>query len=404
MPERSKIENDELDDDDEDGSKGEDEEVVAFDEYRDLPPQQNMRAKTSPSKPSGYSPTRGGERKKGAGGGPPEDLDTPDALNHVGQVTGIPWPAAAGKRPPRDMKRLVPGEWYIVCKVMKWGDTPALFVRASRDFTNDNGFYKPPAQYYTYQFQIGDRLQLSQVGYSSSRNKVATSIRVKPTHMSPVPESKMQWVPPPIQDLPASEPKAKKKNVSNDGDSDDRGGNSQKRKKQKEEPPAISAIRVNFGEHSPMIQPFSPLGMPNHHQQHGKKDKQLMYPIFQHQTSFGPGSGGLGTTLMSGGNLFAFPSTPDLGLPRGQSFSFVNDLLGTASSANLMAPQSPIMGPNSPLMGHQPGMHRIPSIGGSIGGPLGSFSINSPSTQLTLNYAFPSHANFGATTDHTNGI
>jgi len=163
--------------------------------------------------------------------------------------------------------------------------------------------------------------------------------------------------------------------------------NGHKKKKQRDEVPPMIAMR-HFGDQSPMMHAFSPLGYPN---QQGAKKEKMMYPVFQHHPSFGPG-----TQLMSGNSLFAFPSAHDLGgLGRAPSFTFVSELLATGSSGNLIAPQSPVLGATSPLM-PQPGMHRIPSIGGSFGGPLGSFSINSPSTQLAINYAFPSQANMSA--------
>ena len=127
--------------------------------------------------------------------------------------------------------------------------------------------------------------------------------------------------------------------------------------------------------------------------------------MFQHQPSFGPTSGGLSQAqLMSSGTLLAFPSASDLGLGRGQSF-YIPELIATNSSGNLMAPQSPVLGSGSPLMGGpQATMHRIPSIGGSITGPLGSFSINSPNTHtIALSYGFPSQHNFGTSADLGNG-
>ncbi|KAH9251819.1 hypothetical protein BASA81_010262 [Batrachochytrium salamandrivorans] len=123
----------------------------------------------------------------------------PEEISLVSRIVAIPWPAAAGKRPPRDMKRLNIQLWYVVCKVMKWGDTPALFMRVCSlaEAEVDFGFYKPPVMFHTYPFQVGDRLQLHLVGYSMSRNKIATSIRLRTTHMFPLTEGKLQWVVPP---------------------------------------------------------------------------------------------------------------------------------------------------------------------------------------------------------------
>lgn len=121
------------------------------------------------------------------------DVETDEYLQHVVKVAMMPWPAAAGKRPPRDMKRLNPIHWYIICKVLKWGDTPALFMRGTLHPDTDFGFYKPPTRYYKFPFQVGDRLQVVEIGYSVSRNKIATDIRAKFTKMYPITEEKANW-------------------------------------------------------------------------------------------------------------------------------------------------------------------------------------------------------------------
>jgi hypothetical protein len=128
------------------------------------------------------------------------DLGGKYSVEQVSCIVAIPWPVAAGKRPPRDMKRLDVSRWYVVCKVMKWGETPALFMRDFENPETDFGFYKPPVLFHTFPFQVGDQLQLHCVGYSVSRNKIATSIRLRMTIIAPLLEGKAEWtVPPPVK-------------------------------------------------------------------------------------------------------------------------------------------------------------------------------------------------------------
>lgn len=124
--------------------------------------------------------------------------ETPDfasTLDEIARLTKLDWPAEAGKRPPRDMKRLDPAVWYVVCRVSKWGEIPALLLRALNHH-DDGGFFKPPFRFFSYDFHVGDRLRVSGVGYSASRNKIAIDISIKLTPLTPVPESKRTWLPP----------------------------------------------------------------------------------------------------------------------------------------------------------------------------------------------------------------
>jgi hypothetical protein len=431
-PRRPPNNNDELDDDDEDGSKAEEgdyEDVRHFDEEQDLGPA--TKSKSSPNKSSpATQPANNTANKKGRQTVITNnaDLDSPQALQEVNRIVSIPWPAAAGKRPPRDMKRLDLASWYVVCKVMKWGDTPALFVRGAAKSEDDYGFYKPPAQYYSYHFQIGDRIQVSQLGYSSSRNRVATSIRVKPTHMFEVPMHKMNWVAPPIPDgtIP-SESKAKKKekaNLTNNesvgaassssaehyhphvifGSGNNSHASSLKRRRIREE---VSAPphRSSLSDLAPAIQNLaqSPMGMGPHGQ---KRDKIQAFPMFSQQQLYSTGQNGLvgqtGVAGLSAHNIYAFqPATPDIN--RAGSFSNYLTMDMFASSANLLPPSSPnLLGANSPLMGGagQPSMHRIASTGG-----FGSFSmISSPSTNCPpFSFRFPSASNMSFGADPASG-
>eukprot|EP00511_Aplanochytrium_stocchinoi_P007021 CAMPEP_0204834508 /NCGR_PEP_ID=MMETSP1346-20131115/20025_1 /ASSEMBLY_ACC=CAM_ASM_000771 /TAXON_ID=215587 /ORGANISM="Aplanochytrium stocchinoi, Strain GSBS06" /LENGTH=327 /DNA_ID=CAMNT_0051967867 /DNA_START=775 /DNA_END=1758 /DNA_ORIENTATION=+ len=96
---------------------------------------------------------------------------------------------SVGKTPPRDMKRLSPDTWYIVTKVANWGDAPALFLvseeEKSKDEKSKAEFFKPPKAYWTARFHVGDKVKLSKVGYSASRNLVAIEIEVEPTKNAP---------------------------------------------------------------------------------------------------------------------------------------------------------------------------------------------------------------------------
>jgi hypothetical protein len=199
-----------LDDDDENGSKagdGDYEDVRCFDEENDLQIlsttaaavathhlQTTSATSASSSTASAQAaaaltsmaPTHIGGKKETRVNRPHPSpvLDfggmDPAELEVVERIVSIPWPAAAGKRPPRDMKRLDTKLWSVVCKVMKWGDTPALFMRHGTlaEAEVEFGFYKPPVLFHTYPFQVGDRLQLTTTGYSASRNKIATAIKV----------------------------------------------------------------------------------------------------------------------------------------------------------------------------------------------------------------------------------
>ncbi len=92
-------------------------------------------------------------------------------------TSNLAWDETVGKRPPRDMKRLKQSVWYVVCRTAMWGETPSLYLRAWKN-TDDNGFFKPPWNYFSYPFQIGDQIQLLTTGYSDSRNKVARDIAI----------------------------------------------------------------------------------------------------------------------------------------------------------------------------------------------------------------------------------
>jgi hypothetical protein len=429
MPERyRKNQNqDELDDDDEDGSKAEDgdyEDVKDFDEEDDLgikktTPHTVAGAVTKPTTASSYPMTmRGSGTKKGShapsnlSGG---DLDTKEMLTLVERITTIPWPAAAGKRPPRDMKRLDGEEWYVVCKVMKWGDTPALFVRATRKAAEDFGFYKPPAQYYTYHFQVGDRLQLSRVGYSSSRNKVAVSISVKATHMFPVPETKQNWVAPPIPEtatVPADhkvlrkkEKASRREQYDDDDDNDDEDepprqrATMPKKKRMKEVMVPNGMIGRNPTDEQHLIHhqlTHSPYGIGP---QHGKSKKELSQMMFPQHTF--PNPVNVQQNLSASG-YFGFSGTPDLHMQRAGSFSLymsMPDIFGG------LPPSSPnLLGSSSPMMGNGPSMHRIASTGA-----FPSFSsISSPTNcpPFTTSYTFPTNPgvmNYSAPTDAASG-
>ncbi|ODS22345.1 hypothetical protein AB835_14715 [Candidatus Endobugula sertula] len=82
-----------------------------------------------------------------------------------------------GKCPPRDMKRLRKGVAYGVTRVAKWGQTLALFLRSSDN--SDEGFFRPPKTYKSVKFNIGDRITLVSVGYSSTRNRTAQEVKIE---------------------------------------------------------------------------------------------------------------------------------------------------------------------------------------------------------------------------------
>eukprot|EP00924_Labyrinthula_sp_SR-Ha-C_P002369 maker-scaffold_16-snap-gene-2.49-mRNA-1 protein AED:0.00 eAED:0.00 QI:331/1/1/1/1/1/2/208/500 len=148
---------------------------------------------------------------------------------------------SVGKRPPKDMKRLDPTYWYEVLRVAKWGDTPALLLTRGdqvdkkllhpvfstyyttagaseqvnvqktvteskqgqitetspqtehKQRTKDSpeeqsskkqgepAFYKPPKDFLLFDFRAGDKVRLTRVGYSRSRNLVAQAVAIEPT-------------------------------------------------------------------------------------------------------------------------------------------------------------------------------------------------------------------------------
>jgi len=405
----------EIDDDDEDGSKAEDgdyEDVRCFDEENDLvltKKDGNRGSGNSPAKPAATNSRISDKKREATANAVPSEAfqgDSSEELATVTRIVAIPWPAAAGKRPPRDMKRLQPHEWYIVCKVMKWGDTPALFVRSSTTADTDFGFYKPPAQFYTYHFQVGDRLQLSQIGYSSSRNKVATSIRVKATQMLPLPEQKLKWIEPPISEvMPSTETKSKKKEKMSAASMPEYGSNpsmigsssSPKKKKLKEAHHQMPTLPMSntAADFAALAQSMS------HTSRNSLQHKKKEMPFLQ---SFGPGSlaHSQASALNVAGQLFfPNPGTPDIN--RTTSFGIFTSMADffNNSSQNLLAPPSPnLLGSNSPLIGGQPSMHRIPSGGFSSFG-----SISSPSTNCPPFLGFPSSSNlnYGTSADQTGG-
>jgi len=85
---------------------------------------------------------------------------------------------SVGKKPPKDMRALKSDTVYILTRLTRWGMRPAMFLQSETD-PNDVAFYKPPAQYRTWPFKVGDRVTLLSVGYSSTRNLIAKTIQIE---------------------------------------------------------------------------------------------------------------------------------------------------------------------------------------------------------------------------------
>lgn len=127
-----------------------------------------------------------------------EDPECPP--ERIKELVQMSWPNQEYiHRPPRDMKRLRQSEWYVVCKTLLWGENPALLMRSLSRSSDDAGMYKPPVRYSSFEFQVGDCIQVSEVKYSSSRNKIATDIRIKMTKLFPISLAKRLWTPPVIE-------------------------------------------------------------------------------------------------------------------------------------------------------------------------------------------------------------
>lgn len=146
----------------------------------------------------------------------PNDADSIKTLQngladqHTLQMTiNIAWDETVGKRPPRDMKRLKQFSWYVVCRTAMWGETPSLYLRSWKDH-DDNGFFKPPWNFFTFPFSVGDQIQVLSTGYSDSRNKVARDIAVFTNQKLFFTKPRNDVIPPPI----AKSKKIKKSNVS----------------------------------------------------------------------------------------------------------------------------------------------------------------------------------------------
>jgi len=103
----------------------------------------------------------------------------------VARIISMPWMAESLGKRPRDMKRLDGNSWYVVCKVIQYGNAITVLLRSFSNPTTDFGFFKPPADFENHPFQQGDFVQLSQVGYSSARNRIATQIRIRPRNIDP---------------------------------------------------------------------------------------------------------------------------------------------------------------------------------------------------------------------------
>src|SRR5690606_2874463 len=72
--------------------------------------------------------------------------------------------------------------WYKVCRVAKWGDTPAVFLADEGKPQEKPCFYKLPKYFTDRVYYVGDYIRLKQVGYSASRNLIAQSIEIRSAH------------------------------------------------------------------------------------------------------------------------------------------------------------------------------------------------------------------------------
>ncbi len=134
----------------------------------------------------------------------------------------VKWDESVGKRPPRDMKRLNKGTWYVVCRISMWGSTPSLYLRSWKDYS-DFGFFKPPTPYFSHPFQVGDQIALVATGYSDSRNKIAQEIAIiTPTGILTVHPAIPAGAPVPIKShTPERKAKKRAKKSKDDDDDDD---------------------------------------------------------------------------------------------------------------------------------------------------------------------------------------
>jgi hypothetical protein len=205
----------------------------------------------------------------------------PITLEQLSRLTQIPWVVTAGKRPPRDMKRLDPSIWYVVCKTTRWGDTMALFLRSSVN-EHDAGFFKPPVRYSTFEFETGDCVRVSRIGYSPSRNKIATEIVIRPSIFKEASPEKLKWVPP--DNVAPPQPAAKRKKKSK-ADGAGGGGESGVNKRLHKSPPG-------GGGNDPGSKNLAPVGSWNHLMlpSHHSSFPNLLYP-FAPTMSFYPAAG-----------------------------------------------------------------------------------------------------------------
>lgn len=108
-------------------------------------------------------------------------LDDRELAEKVEAAVSMPWTVALGKKPPCDMKRLTLNAYYVIVKVTRWGEATALCLRSVDQPRSDFGFFKPPAHYAEYPFRVGDCVQVTRLGYSPLRNRIASEIRITQT-------------------------------------------------------------------------------------------------------------------------------------------------------------------------------------------------------------------------------
>ena len=182
---------------DEEGSKvgeGDYEDVRNFDEDADLKVSGKAAAPPPPPVQSSSAVRASSQTMPANQQASPIVTEHVVPLERLSQITQIPWVVSAGKRPPRDMKRLDQNVWYVVCKATRWGESTALFLRSTVNDA-DAGFFKPPMRYANYEFDVGDCVRVSRVGYSASRNKIATDIAIRPSLFKEISPEKLAWQP-----------------------------------------------------------------------------------------------------------------------------------------------------------------------------------------------------------------
>lgn len=176
-----------------------------------------VAAETSKRKKTGVAARKGGESAASgsqtakASSAPRQNLAAPMSITDLTstsilRILELPWPSNLGSRPPRDMKRLALGKWYLVCKVSQRGESIALFLRSVDEPEEDFGYYKPPSKYDKYGFAMGELVQLQSIGYSPGRNKVAIDIYIdrKGVDVSANPSAVFASTTPEITEIPPS--------------------------------------------------------------------------------------------------------------------------------------------------------------------------------------------------------